>query len=155
MVYPRTPRMRIFGHSTTVTGTAYFLSSRRTAWVQISRENVCHSGFPACKSLHSHFTCIGCRPRFNQTKCTASTLSRAERHRSSSWVTFLCHVGFLLCFVQRIGPTVGGTRALRTGVAVTLRPNPTSRNETIGVLGGWPIVSTLLTFEQPSDLPPV
>ena len=101
------PKMRILGVRGYGDWHSDFLSCRGAAGVQITRENVGHTGFPACKSLHSHFTCIGCRPRLNQTKWTVCTLSRAKRHRSSSWVTFLCHVGFLLCLYNELAPPKG------------------------------------------------
>ncbi len=71
-------------------------------------------------------------------------------------MTFLCHVGFLLCFIQRIGPTVGGhTRALRKGVAVTLRLTPQNGKQDSRGPRGMARCVWLLTFEQPCDLPPV
>lgn len=59
-------------------------------------------------------------------------------------------------FIQRIGPTVEGrTRALRLGEAVTLRPISTSGKRDYWGPQGMAHCVWLLTFEQPSDLPPV
>ena len=59
-------------------------------------------------------------------------------------------------FLQRIGPTVEGrTRALRLGEAVTLRPIPTNVERDYWGPRGMAHCVWLLTFEHPSDLPPV
>ena len=59
-------------------------------------------------------------------------------------------------FLQRIGPTVEGrTRALRLGVAVTLRSISTIGKRDYWGPRGMAHCVWLLTFEQPSDLPPV
>ena len=59
-------------------------------------------------------------------------------------------------FIQRIGPTVGGrTRALRLGEAVTLRSISTNGKRDCWGPRGMAQCVWLLTFEQPSDLPPV
>ena len=59
-------------------------------------------------------------------------------------------------FLQRIGPTVEGrTRALRLGEAVTLRPIPTNVERDYWGPQGMAHCVWLLTFEHPSDLPPV
>lgn len=59
-------------------------------------------------------------------------------------------------FLQRIGPTVEGrTRALRLGEAVTLRLIPTNGERDYRGPRGMAHCVWLLTFEQPSDLPPV
>ena len=64
--------------------------------------------------------------------------------------------GFLLCFLQRIGPTVGGhTRARWKGVAVTLRLTPQNGEQDSRGPRGMARCVWLLTFEQPCDLPPV
>ena len=54
---------------------------------------------------------------------------------------FFSPFGFLHYFYNAGAPPRGRTRALRKGVAVTLRPFRQMRNETIGVLEGWPSVS--------------
>jgi hypothetical protein len=89
------------------------------------------------------------------SECAARSLARAERHRSTAWVVSFCHLGFLHYFLQRIGPTEGAYEGTYSVEAVTRSPIPTSGERASWGPRGMAQCVWLLTFEQPSDLPPV
>ena len=68
--------LRAFHHGH---GNSNFLTGGCATGVQITGQNVGHTGFPAGKTLHSDFARIGGGPRLDDQR-GGSLLARAERH---------------------------------------------------------------------------